>query len=157
MEQQMERETSRVSRRNIVLALGGAVAVAGALVAAPFKNVIARRSRNLVVSHSWGRRLVSLGDAGVDEWSQQVGSVFTVAGGTTMRLAGVRAMPATGRRPSNLGRDTAFVAVFDPLGGATMAGDLTYGASHPEYGALMMFLTASSDPRTPARMFAVFN
>ncbi|HEY5713677.1 MAG TPA: hypothetical protein VIT38_17405 [Allosphingosinicella sp.] len=157
MEQQMEKETSGLSRRNIVLALGGAVAVAGALVASPLRKMAARRSTNLAPTRNWGSRLVSLGSAGVDEWSQQVGSVFTVAGGTAMRLAGVRAMPAPGGRPSNLSRSTAFLAVFDPLNGATMAGNLTYGASHPEYGALMMFLTESSDPATPSRMFAVFN
>jgi hypothetical protein len=156
MEQQIEKETSGLSRRNMVLALGGTVAVAGALIAAPLKNELTQPTLGPTPSDPWGRR-ASLANAGYDLWSQQVGTVFTVAGGAAMRLAGVRAMPAEGTRPPELGRDSAFVAVFDPLNGATIAGNLTYGASHPVYGALMMFLTESSDPRTASRMFAVFN
>jgi hypothetical protein len=111
----------------------------------------------LVAARPWTRRAISLGSAGYDEWAVQVGSVFAIGGGTSMRLTGVRALESGGSRPIRLARDSAFLAVFDPLGGATMAGNLIYTAVHPEHGALMMFLTASSDSRTPARMLAVFN
>ena len=49
-----------------------------------------------------------------------------------MRLVGVRAL-RLGRRAADAGRAAAraFVAVFEPAGGQTMAGDLIYTASHP--------------------------
>jgi hypothetical protein len=157
MNQEVNVERSKFSRRNMILALGGAFAAAGVLIAAPFKNPIIGNVRRLAAFTAGNRGRVSLGDAGYDEWVQQVGSVFTIAGGTRLQLAGVRPLASGGSRPASLGRNSAFLAVFDAIGGATVAGDLIYGASHPQYGAMMIFLTASSDPRTPARMFALFN
>jgi hypothetical protein len=74
-----------------------------------------------------------------------------------MRLAGVRPMASEGPRPMSVARRSAFVAMFDVLGGQTVAGDLIYTASHPQYGPLQIFLSASADPRTPGRVLAVFN
>ena len=153
----MDKIQSRLSRRNLLLVLGGAVAAVGAVALSPFRNVLARRARGAVASPSWARPILSLADASYGEWHDQVGSVFTTGGGDRMRLAGVKAMPAPGARPRGLARDSAFVAFFDPLAGRTMAGDLIYAASHPQYGPLAIFLSASVDPRAPARMVAVFN
>lgn len=153
----MEKIESRLSRRNLLLVLGGAVAAAGALAASPFRYAIARRGRELAVSQPWARPFLSLANASYGEWVDQVGSVFTTGGGGRMRLVGVRAMPAPGARPLQLGRGSAFVAYFDSLAGQRMAGDLIYAANHPQYGPLSIFLSASADRRTPARMIAVFN
>jgi len=153
----MDKVQSKLSRRNLLLVLGGAVAAVGAVALSPFRNVLARRAREAVASRSWARPASALANASYDEWVGQVGSVFTTGGGDRMRLAGVKAMPAPGERPRSLGRDSAFVAFFDPLAGRTMAGDLIYAASHPQYGPLAIFLSASVDPRAPARMVAVFN
>ncbi|HYJ53617.1 MAG TPA: hypothetical protein VEW04_10650 [Allosphingosinicella sp.] len=101
------------------------------------------------------RRRLSLASASYDEWADQVGSTFAVAGGHGMALAGVRALSSSGTRPTGT-RDRAFVALFDVLAGGTMAGDLIYTVSHPESGPFQVFL-AATDPRTPRRMLAVFN
>lgn len=153
----MHNPDSRLSRRKALVLLGGAVAAAGALAASPFRYAIARRARQAVVSRPWARGILSLADAGYEEWLGQVGSEFSFGGGGRMRLAGVRAMPARGDRPLRFTRETAFVAFFDPLAGSTMAGDLIYTANHAQYGPLAIFLSASVDLRAPARMVAVFN
>lgn len=153
----MEKADNRLSRRKMMLVAGGAFAAASALAAAPFRRQIAGRARQLVVSTGFGRRFVSLADAGYDEWAAQVGSTFTLGGATRLRLAGVRALPSAGARPANVGRTQAFVAVFDPISGAALPGDLIYTASHAEYGPLPLFLATGGDARTPGRMLAVFN
>lgn len=152
----MDKIQSRLSRRNLLLVLGGAVAAVGAVALSPFRNVLARRAREAVASRTWARPASVLANASYDEWAGQIGTVFATGGGG-MRLAGVKAMPAPGARPRRLGRDGAFAAFFDPLPGQTMAGDLIYMARHPQYGPLAIFLSVSVDPRAPARMVAVFN
>jgi uncharacterized protein DUF6916 len=101
--------------------------------------------------------MLSLADGSYEEWMAQVGAAFSVGGGTVLRLAGVQAFAAAGARPMGLARSRAFVALFDPVGGATMAPDLIYTVNHREYGPLQIFLSASTNTRTPARMIAVFN
>lgn len=149
----MERVPSSVSRRNLVIG-AGAAAVA-AMVAAPKLFPGAERgTRRLLASNSLTRGFLSLADASHAEWAAQVGSVFTVDGGYRLKLAGIRPLQSGGARPAGLGRDRAFLAVFDVLGGLTMPGDLIYGASHAQYGALPLFLSATGESR---QMFAVFN
>jgi hypothetical protein len=152
----MEKTDKALSRRKLLVA-GGAAAVAGSVLIASSKSAISRRSRSLIRAQPFLRRLLSLADAGYDEWAAQVGSLFAVGGGNPIQLVGVRALNSGGERPPGLGRDRAFVAMFNVLGGGTMAGDLIYTASHPEYGPLQIFLGASSDPATPGRMLAVYN
>jgi len=124
----------------------------------PFRAVFVRNARELARRQPVLRRmLLSLANAGYDEWMDQVGSVFSLGGGTSMRLAGVEPFAASGTRPIILPRDRAFMAVFEVLNGGSMAGDLIYTANHPQYGAFPVFLSASSDPRRPSRMIAVFN
>jgi len=151
----MEETDKVLSRRNMLLMAGGTVAAASAVIAAPFAKQI-RRASQLVPELLVSRQPPSLANAGYQEWLSQVGSVFAVAGRTSMALVGVRPLPTSGARPSNVTRTQAFVAVFDPRGG-TLAGDLIYTVLHPTYGALPIFLSAASDPRTPTRMLAVFN
>lgn len=153
----MEKTDNRLSRRNMLLIAGGGIAAASALVAAPFRTQIAGKARAIVTSTRLGRGLVSLAHAGYDEWEAQVGSTFALGGGTGLRLVGVRALPSGGTRPASVTRGRAFVAVFDPLGGQSLAGDLIYTANHGEYGPLPIYLSAASDPRSPGRMLAVFN
>lgn len=141
----------------MLLVLGGAVAAAGALAAAPFRNIFTQRARELIVALPRLRRLVSLADGSFEEWQAQVGSRFAVGGGQVMQLTGVRALASAGVRPSSVGRVRAFVAFFDPIAGATMAPDLIYTASHPQYGPLQIFLSAAPAARAPGRMLAVFN
>lgn len=153
----MEKNTGALNRRKMMLITGGAIAGAGALIAAPFRAEIAATARRVLTSVPLGRGLLSLANAGYEEWAAQVGSVFTLGGGTRITLAGVRPLPSSGTRPAGLGRDRAFVAVFEPARGQSLAGDLIYTANHSEYGPLPLFLSAASDARTPGRMLAVFN
>jgi hypothetical protein len=151
----MEDTVNALSRRKMMLITGGAVACAGALIATPFREQIAATARRAMTSTTFGRSLVSLADAGYDEWTAQIGSTFTLAGGTNLTLAGIRPLPSAGTRPAGLGRDRAFAALFDTGGGQRLAGDLIYTASHPEYGTLPLFLSSTGDAR--GRMLAVFN
>lgn len=142
-----------LSRRNVLLGLAGA-AVAAVIAAPALRPGVADRTRRLLASNSFTRRFLSLANAEQAEWQTQVGSDFAVDGGYTLRLAGVRPLISEGERPTNVTRDRAFVAVFDVRDGMTMAGDLIYTATHPQYGRLPLFLSASDSPR---RMLAVFN
>ncbi|HEV7658961.1 MAG TPA: hypothetical protein VGO55_03860 [Allosphingosinicella sp.] len=153
----MDKSESALTRRRMMLITGGAIAGAGALIAAPFREEIAATARQVLTSTPIGRGLVSLADAGYEEWGRQVGSVFTLGDGTRLTLAGVRAFPSSGARPRGLGRDRAFAALFDPARGRSPAPDLIHNATHAEYGPLPLFLSAASDSRAPGRMLAVFN
>jgi len=154
----MDKASRFLSRRKLLLVMGGVAGAAGAAMMSPFRNVFLRNTRELVRRQPVLRRmLLSLANAGYEEWMAQVGAIFSIGGGTSMRLAGVEAFAAGGTRPISLARDRAFMAVFDLVNGATMAGDLIYTANHPQYGPFQIFLAASSDPRTPSRMIAVFN
>lgn len=141
------------SRRTLLLALGGTTIAAGALVAAPFRSVIARSAGETVGTLPGGTPL--LATASYEEWLACVGSQFIV-GGVAMRLAGVQAFASAGVRPAYL-RQRAFAAFFDPVGTQTMAGDLIYTATLAEYAPLEIFLSVGDSPQTPARMLAVFN
>ena len=148
---------SFLSRRGVLVALGGVAAAAAAIVTRPIQMIIGGTARDVVRSQPiFSRLLLSLADAGYNEWYDQVGTMFTVGGGATMKLVAVNAMYARGLRPANLNRSVAFVASFDVQNRGTMAGDLIYTASNPYYGPFRIFLQAP-DPRQPQRMTAVFN
>jgi hypothetical protein len=154
----MEQTGSFLGRRKLLIGLGGVAAAAVALMASPFRAVLAMTARDLVRSQPTLRRLLlSLADGGYDEWLDQVGSTFSVGGGTSLKLVAVSAFASVGQRPMSLSRDRAFVAKFDVQNRGTMAGDLIYTTSHPRYGAFRIFLSASSDPNLPHRMTALFN
>jgi len=152
----MKETRGTLSRRNMLIAGGGACAALGAVIAAPYQATIRSRARELVRAQPVRRTTISLARAGYDEWSGQLGTTFAVGGGQGMTLAGVRTLQSSGTRPTGT-RDRAFVAVFDVQGGGTMAGDLIYTVSHADYGAFQIFLSAAGDARTPGRMLAVFN
>jgi hypothetical protein len=149
----MERAASTLSRRNILIGLASAAVCA--LIATPaLRPSVGGRTRRLLAANPFTRRFLSLANAEQDEWSAQVGSDFAVEGGYTLRLAGVRPVPSEGPRPPEATRRRGFIAVFDVRGGMTLASDLIYTVSHPQYGPLQIFLSATGDPR---RMFAYFN
>ncbi len=152
----MKNSVTKLSRRKVLVG-GGAVATLGAVAASPLSVPIAREARSLIATQPWARGMLSLAAAGHDQWLEQVGSTFALGGGMSMQLAGIRVLASEGARPMAVARRTAFVAMFDAADGQAMAGDLIYTASHPQYGPLQIFLSASPDPRTPRRMLAVFN
>jgi hypothetical protein len=155
----MKQTGSFLSRRKLLAGLGGVAVGAAAVMAASLRTIITIASRDLVQSQPAPRRLIlfSLAAAGYNEWLDQVGSVFTVGGGTSMKLVAVTAFNTVGARPAGLGRDRAFIAKFDVQNGGTMAGDLIYTTMTPRFGAFPIFLTGSNDPTLRHRMTAVFN
>ena len=147
-----------VSRRTLLAGTGAAAITTGAILVSPLRSVVAMTARDMVRQQPILRRmLLSLADAGYDEWLDQVGSIFSVGGGTSLKLVAVEGFNTLGTRPMRLGRASAFLAKFDVQNGGTMAGDLIYTANHPQYGPFQIFLSASTDPRLPNRMTALFN
>jgi hypothetical protein len=145
-----------LSRRKMMLVTGGAVAGAGALMAAPLRDSIKNVARGTMVRTGIGRGLLSLSAAGYDEWQSVVGSSFALGGSTNVQLVGVRALPTSGSKPQGV-RSQGFAAFFEPARGQSIAPDLIYTATHSAYGPTQIYLAATSDPRTPGRMVAVFN
>jgi hypothetical protein len=151
-----EKPKVRLSRRNVMIAGGGAaVAGLGVVALTPLGNPVKAKAREALAGTNWGRSMLSLADGTMAEWQEQVGATFAVGGGTAMRLAGVRAMNSGGERPMSVTRRSAFVAFFDVLGGQTLPGELIYTASHSQYGPMQLYLSEASG--APGRMLAVFN
>ena len=149
----MEQARSTLSRRNILITLGAAVAGTVALAGTALRPVITRQARRVLASTPLTRGMLSLSQAEMTEWSDQIGSVFNIGGGYQLKLAGIQPLQSDGVRPSSL-RDRAFAAVFDVTRGSALPGDLIYTLSHPQYGPLQLFLSSTGNPR---RMLAIFN
>lgn len=150
-------KTGRKLSRRKILAGGGAAVAVGALAAVQFRTQIVAQARAVLETRGVAPRAVSLATGSYNDWLAKVGTVFSLGGGTNLRLTGVRPLTSTGTRPAGVARSQAFLAVFDALAGTTLAGDLIYTAANPQSGPLSIFLSASPDPTTPARMLAVFN
>ncbi|HYD13689.1 MAG TPA: hypothetical protein VEC11_12650 [Allosphingosinicella sp.] len=152
------KETTKegVSRRKAMMVTGAAVAGAGALMAAPFRDQIQAAARKAMVSTGVGRRILSLADGTYEEWMGEVGSTFALGGQSSIRLVGVRPLRSGGRGPQGV-RTQGFAAFFEPVGGQTLAPDLIYTANHPAYGPLPLYLGAAGTGRAPGRMVAVFS
>ena len=148
----MDRAAASPTRRNILMGAAGAAVCA--IVAAPLLRPVAgEHGRRLLASNPLTRRFLPLAWAEQAEWEAQVGTVFTAAGGQSLRLAGVEPLQSSGERPAGL-RRRAFLAVFDVAGGLAPAGHALHTLTHPRHGALELFLSPSG---TQARIFAVFN
>jgi hypothetical protein len=96
----------------------------------------------------------------MDEWKQQVGSTFTVGGENSrsvLKLVEVVPLNSGGRRPSSLGRDQAFAAVFEAQDAAPPAGDRTYTLEQQSAGRIDIFMTAANPSKGMPRFEAVFN
>ena len=150
-----ETTESGVSRRKMMLVAGGAVATAGALMAAPFRNELRTAGRKAIASTGVGRGFLSLAEGSYEEWTGEVGATFSLGGGTSIRLAGIRPLNSDGHRPRGV-RPQAFAAFFEPVGGRSIAPDLIYTATHSSYGPMQIFLASAESPRTPGQMVAVF-
>ncbi len=151
----MIRETSsRLSRRNLLAGLGFGVAAVGAL-AAPALQLNWTRKPGAKGSW-WDRQFASLAQAGLDEWSRQIGSEFALAGGIVARLAEVKPLRSPGRRPAGL-RDGAFAIVLESAGSPLPAGDRILDVGHSEAGAMKIYFSACGDQCASRRLQAIFN
>ena len=147
---------TKLSRRKMMLVTGGAVAGASAMMAAPFRGPIRRVARNAIGNlRPVSSASVNLAAANYDIWFGITGSSFSLGGGSTIELIGVRALQTSGDRPLGV-RNQGFAAFFEPLSTQPIAPDRIYTATHSLYGSLQIFLGGTSDPRTPGRMVAVF-
>jgi hypothetical protein len=154
----MERTGAFLSRRRLLIAMGGAATAAVAMVKTPLGPLVATRVRELVRARPvLSRMLISLADADFLEWRDQIGTNFALGGGVNMKLVSLIGLAVPGPRPANLNRTGAFMALFDVQNGATLPGDLIYTVNPLRYGAFQIFLSASTNPSLPHRMTAVFN
>lgn len=149
----MEQARSTLSRRNILITIGAAFAGTIALAGTALRPGFTRQARKVLASTPLTRGMLSLSQAEMAEWSNQIGSTFNVGGGYQLKLAGVQPLLSVGERPASL-RNSAFAAVFDLIRGSSMPGDLIYTLNHPQYGPLQLLLTSTGNPR---RMLAIFN
>jgi hypothetical protein len=133
------------SRRTMMAGLGGAAAATAASAHAAGGT---GRFARLV---SGGRPLHS---ASYDQWSGEVGSLFTTDSGQALKLVDVQAYPRTGARPHGV-RQQGFVARFDSARGADLP-EGRYVVSHPREGTFEIFLTKGGSDM-PQRMHADFN
>lgn len=144
-----------VNRRKMMLVAGGAVATAGALIASPFRDELRNAGRKAIASTGVGRGALSLADGSYDEWVAEVGATFSLGGGSSIRLVGIRALNSGGTRPEGV-RQQAFAAFFQPVGRQTVAPELIYTATHRDYGPMPIYLASAEGPRTPGQLVAVF-
>lgn len=150
----MTREkSSRFTRRRLLAGLGFGVAAVGA-IAAPALQLSWTRKPGAKDSW-WDRQFTSLANAGVDEWSRQVGSEFALAGGVA-KLAEVTPLRSPGRRPAGL-RDGAFMAVFESGGAALPPGDRILDVSHQAAGKMKIYFSSCGDKCGGHRLQAIFN
>lgn len=141
-------EKSSLSRRTVVTGL----AATGVLAA-----YVATRGAGepeVAVQATGQGRALAVGE--IDQWSRMVGTRFQ-ASGYRLALAGVRPLASSGRRPANVARQKAFLAVFDVLDGQDMPGNMIHSMSAAGRGALDVFLTSAASTEFPRRMHAVFN
>jgi hypothetical protein len=133
---------SKVSRRHILLGLGGA-AVAGTA------NV------GLLAQSLSAVGTGTLGTAGHADWLAQVGSNFTAASGQVLKLTSVQAYGGAGSRPAAV-RPTGFAARFDIIrGGALPEG--RHLVAHAQRGGTFEIFLTKAGPSTPLGMRADFN
>ena len=149
----MEQARPTLSRRNILITIGAALAGTIALAGTAFRPAVTRQARKVLAATPLTRGMLSLSQAEIEEWSTQIGATFAVGGGFELRLAGIQPLQSEGVRPASL-RDRAVAAVFDVTRGSSMPGDLIYTLNHRQYGPLQLFLSSTGNPR---RMLAIFN
>jgi len=145
---------SLLSRRNVIVGVGGTVAV-GAFAVSDAGQEQVQAFKQQLWKNRPGRRNVRLSSASVDDWAIQVGSKFQTSTGHTLKLADVRQFDHQGKRPAGL-RDRPFVAGFEVVSGkGTLPDQLLLRINHSEGGTFDLFLTAAA-PDKPNRRIAVF-
>lgn len=156
----MEKAKRGWTRRKLITVFGLVGTAAGAALINPIRDILLMTASKVLKSKQpaqLARWRLSLADANYDDWQALVGQSFSVGGGYDLKLAGVRAFPQSGARPSSLARDRAFVLLLDVQNRRTLPGDLIYTVNHRTHGAFSVFLSRAVDARAPGRMLAVFN
>ena len=145
---------SLLSRRNVIVGVGGTVAV-GALAVSDAGQKQVQAFKQQLWKNRPGRHNVRLSSASVDDWAIQVGSKFQTSTGHTLKLADVVQFDHQNKRPAGL-RDRPFAAGFEIVAGnGPMPDQATLKVAHREGGTFDIFITAGS-PDKPKRRIAVF-
>lgn len=149
---------SPTSRRTILLSLAGGAVAAGTLTIAGggLGGAPGPSSSGGSSGATSGGTADSLATAEMDAWAARTGSVFQTNTGSELRLSGIVPLPSKGARPAAL-RDRAFLAVFDVVSGAAVAGGLIYRVATAGSDPFDIHLDQAGVPEFPARMHAVFN
>lgn len=144
-----------LSRRSVVAGAAGLTMLFGATGARAFTIGASRQAGS--TPGLWDRPYWTLESAGVREWLRNVGSSFTLVTdngrNVAMTLGAVLPFPNRGSRPSQLGRASAFDALFDPADRSAVEGNRIYRVRHARYGNMSIFLTRTAK----GRLEAVFN
>jgi hypothetical protein len=131
-----------MTRRHL---LGGlAAGLVGAAATAP--AIAAPLSRR--------RAAADLERGGIADWSGEVGALFAVAGGGTLRLTAVEPLCSGGPTPS---RATCFAAHFEAVAGPVPEGGATHALAPRSGPAMPLFLGARASVGGRERLVAVFN
>lgn len=133
---------SKVSRRRILLGLGGA-----AVASTANAGLLAQSLRTAGAG--------TLGTAGYADWLAQVGSNFTAASGQVLKLTSVQAYGGAGSRPAAV-RPTGFAALFDIVRGGALPEGRHLVAHAQKGGTFEIFLTKVGASK-PLGMRADFN
>jgi hypothetical protein len=143
------------SRRSVVAGAAGLTVLVGATGARALAIGASRPAGS--AASLWDRQYWTLESAGVQEWLRNVGSNFTIVAdngrNVPMTLGAVLPFPNHGSRPSQLGRASAFDALFDPADRNAVKGNRIYRVRHARYGNMSIFLTRTAK----GRLEAVFN
>ncbi|MDB5670184.1 MAG: hypothetical protein JWO25_1143 [Alphaproteobacteria bacterium] len=155
----MRIEKSKLSRRSILAGLVvGAGTVGAVAVAALNRGVIAPRLDGSEGSW-WTRRAVALENAGLNDWTSQIGADFDIGtpeAGGTFKLVKVEPFLSPGIRPVDVSRDRAFMVAFEGSGEIRPEGDRIYQVKHMA-GTLDIYFSAADTSLPTPRLQAVFN
>jgi hypothetical protein len=102
------------------------------------------------------QRALALKTGGIDAWTRMRGSEFSALG-FRLKFLGTRPLISEGERPPEVARRSAFLAVFEIVGGGQMPGDLIYTLATRGVAPFDVFLSSAASARFPNRMHAVFN
>ena len=154
----IDNDANAVSRRNAMLAVGGAAVVLGAVTARTLPAQILGSASGTGTPNIWEREYWTLESAGIAEWTEQLRYNFRVVDDrglrVTLRLIKVSPLNSGGERPAELARSSAFAALFDPGVNMHVKGDRIYTLIHGTYGEMQIFLKATGYQK---RLEAVFN
>ncbi|MES2098167.1 MAG: hypothetical protein V4459_15550 [Pseudomonadota bacterium] len=148
----MNSETSRLSRRDMIVALAGTIALSACGEASPSSTSAAVSGGQTAGQQTLGTQIAGDATAEIALWKSFTGARFA-AGGYNLVLMAVDAQPVVGDRPEQLRRQP-FIASFDVVGGG-MSGDRTYTMTGASLSPFNIFL--SGDTSASARMYALFN
>lgn len=138
-------QAARLSRRTVILALGAGLGGTAAGAAPALAASAGSRTP---------RGAAALERGAMGDWAAFVGERFQVAGGGTLRLAGVEGLCSGGPTPS--GR-RCFAALFESVGGPAPEGGRTYALAARSAAPMSLYLGVRAEVRGRSRLVAVFN